>query len=262
MNEKDIPEAVAGANQTADGEPLKGILVHQNQDGVPKGTKEEAKAREFRTMADGKVVRRQPLATRHFDSAETGSMHPENGQSIDMVDRARYKVRNRYTFLYGEDLAYKGPVILWLTVDEIKGQEHKLEALEGGSVSTRKDIAPPHVKDNASLDSLKKRLSELLSGADALKAEIWSQEKLMKERARKLEITTASRPPVPKDHPRKREAKTNPPPEQLEEIVPGDPAPNPKRGRGRPRLKLPPTEDNGVDLTAPPPGSVSRPPAG
>lgn len=257
MSEKEIPEAVAGASRTADGEPLEGIVVHQNQDGIPKGTKEDVKAREFRTLESGKVVRRQPLATRHLDPNEVGSINPDNGQLVDMVNRRRYKVRNKYTFLYGEDLAYKGPVILWLTDEEVKGQEHKLEALEGGSVSTRKDIAPPQARDKATIASLKKKLAEYNAGAEATKAEIWAQEKLIKERARKAEITSSSRPPVPTIG-AKRPEKTNPPPEKLEEIVPGE---GPKRGRGRPRIKLPTASNDGVDLTAPPPGTVSRPPA-
>ncbi len=191
----ELQEAVGGASKTSDGENLKGV-VHQNQDAEasPK-TEEERKKLEFRTLADGTVVRRQPLATRHLDPAETGSLTPE-GAPVDMVDRKRYKVRARYTFLYGKDLAYQGPVILWLTDEEVKGQEHKLEILGGQPVTTRKDIAPPQVRDNENVEVMKKKLAEILSQADALKAEIWSHEKTIKERARKDEIRTASRPPV------------------------------------------------------------------
>ena len=252
---EELQEAVGGASKTPDGEVLTGV-VRQNEDAIeaPR-TKEERKKLEFRTMPDGKVVRRQPLATRHLDKAETGFLDPE-GEAPDMVDRQRYKVRRKYTFLYGSDLAYIGPVILWLTDEEIKGQEHKLEKLGGEPVTTRKDLAPPHVKDNQSLVQLKKKLGQLLSTADALKAEIYSQEQLAEERAKKNAIRTASRPPVPKLETAKAE-KTNPPPEVLEELVPGQPA----KRRGRPpKLKLPPADD--VDLTAPPPGNVSRPPSG
>jgi hypothetical protein len=249
----ELQEAVGGASKTSDGEDVKGV-VRQNQDGTaePK-TKEERKKLEFRTMEDGRVVRRQPQATRHLDPAETGALDP-SGAPVDMVDRKRYKLRAKYTFLYGKDLAYKGPIILWLTDEEVKGQEHKLELLEGEAVTTRKDITPPSVRENADVETLKRKFAELMSHAEAIKAEIWSLQKRDEERARKDEIRSTSRPPVPKVAEPKK-AKTNPEPKPLEEFVPGQPG-----RRQRPKIKLPDAGE-GVDLTAPPP-NVSRPPAG
>lgn len=187
QTQETYPEFVGGAGipVSGDTDDAKGIITTQNED--QQLNEDGRKETEF-VERRGIKVRRQPLATRHLDPDEMG-MDPNTGQVVPQKDHRRWLVRKKYTFLYGKKLAYNGPCVLWLTDEEVEGQEHKVELLDSENVATFRKIQgtkPIAIKENTTIKELKKNLMTIYSQAEALKAEIAVAEDREKKRSEKL----------------------------------------------------------------------------
>jgi hypothetical protein len=171
----------------------------------------------------------QPLATRHLDPNFNPALE-EAGANY--ANKTRVKLRSGFTFYVGEKLAYKGPAILYLTEEQMKGQEHKIEVL-GDKPVKMLDSTPVAVKaDMTALERAKK--------IETLKAEL---EVLTKEHEEYVKTTTAeaeaSKDTVkePDFNPEAERAETKPPePGQISgPAVAGN---GDKKGPGRPAGKV------------------------
>lgn len=185
--ETHYPEFVGGAGVPASGnvKDAANVVVTQNDDQI---TSADGRKETEYVERRGQKIRRQPLATRHLDPDEMG-INPEDGSPLIREDHRRYLVRAKYTFLYGKKLAYKGPCVVWLTDEEVKGQEHKVELLDKKAVASFAKVQgskPVAIKENQSIKELKKHLITLYSQAEALKAELAIAEQREEAREAKM----------------------------------------------------------------------------
>lgn len=111
----------------------------------------------------------QPLATRHLDPNFNPALEGPGGEYVPKV---RVKVRENFTFYIGDEgkLGYKGPVILYLTEEQMKGQEHKIEVLGNKAVSML-DTVPVGVKEDMTALDRAKEIEALKAKLETLEAE-------------------------------------------------------------------------------------------
>ncbi len=180
-----LPEFVGGAGKTIDDKNAKGAVLPQNDDaGAGPDT---GKTTDFITLADGTKARRQPLATRHLDPNEHG-WNPDSATSQSAEDRGRFKVRKGFVFLYGKRLAYQGPCFLWLTAEEVKGQEHKVEEMSADPIRITKpeNAALPAIAENRTVRELEKKLAIMAGDFNILKGELQIAKREEAARAERL----------------------------------------------------------------------------
>lgn len=170
-----IPEFVGGAASDIHGKSSnKGAVQAQNDDMV--ASPDRAKTTDTITLPDGRVGLRQPLATRHLDPKEQGVVaEGANPYLNEEEDRKRYKVRGGYHYLYGSKLSYRGPCFLWLTDEEVEGQELKLELVGNDPVRMKKgspDRVLPSAQESENANNIRKRLMATMGETEILKAEL------------------------------------------------------------------------------------------
>jgi hypothetical protein len=186
---ENLSEYVGGAASDIHGVASKGVVVPQNDDLVV--PQDKMKTTDEVKLPDGRVGLRQPLATRHLDPNEAGVVAEGTDPYLaEGEDRKRYKVRGGYHFLYGSKLSYKGPCYLWLTDEEVAGQELKLELVGADPVRMKKgspERVLPAAQEGENANNIRKRLMSTLGEAEILKAELFiadAAEKTALDRAR------------------------------------------------------------------------------
>lgn len=171
---ENIPEYVGGAASDIHGVSKGGAVVSQNDDLVVGPDK--MKTTDEITLPDGRKGLRQPLATRHLDPKEQGVVAEGADPYLnENENRKRYKVRGGYHYLYGSKLSYRGPCYLWLTDEEVEGQELKLELVGADPVRMKRgspDRVLPAAQEGENANNIRKRLMASLGEAEVLKAEL------------------------------------------------------------------------------------------
>jgi hypothetical protein len=132
-------------------------------------TPEQTRAR-ITTSHAAREQQEQPLATRHLDPNYNPALAFESGVG-PKVDKDRCKLRAGYMYYYGEREAFKGPAILYLTKEERKGQEHKLEVLGDEPVQMAAAAKPITASEDMSARERAEKIQALKLELDTLVAE-------------------------------------------------------------------------------------------
>ena len=192
------------------------------------------------TSRENRVQQEQPLATRHLDPNHNPALAFDTGIG-PRVPKTRCKLRAGYVYYYGEREAFKGPAILHLTEEEMKGQEHKLEVLGEKPVLMAAAAKPFAVQEDMSARERAEKIQALKVELDTLVAE----HNLYLEGLEKREEGNTVQQPEPNPDAESPAVKAEPTvtgeiagPEFNPDADDAKPAEEPKKRRGRPPGKV------------------------
>jgi hypothetical protein len=112
------------------------------------------------------------MASRHLDPRFNPALEGADKAQIGApVKKVRCKLRFGYVFFYGDRKMWKGPCILFLSKEEMKGQEHKLEILDNKPVVMEARVKPANVYEDLSARERAQKIEELKSELANLEAE-------------------------------------------------------------------------------------------
>lgn len=159
-------------------------MPHMQPRGVRRSTTQERMTQaeiQAKLRASTGTGRPQPMATRHHDprfNPDADDLTPDGSPHIGpAVKRFRMLLRKGYVFFLGERDAYEGPQTMYLSEEEMKGQEHKFEPIGDAPVASVLSTAPAGLSPDMGREYRHKKMAQLKGELAALQAEEEFQEK-------------------------------------------------------------------------------------